>query len=246
MDPAATTEAIKPLIAALPETTQANAVILKIKAQQAVLRDEDAKAVAKKQADSSADISAEEARWAQAKANIQVEEQNLCHILEAIEAAKPSLHREAAVYFPPQPGEKHLSPAEETDLAEKWSALQEHKRLTLAGEIIPDWRGTEYHIKTGGVWAEEKVGHIGEALPAGAILPGDLTDDQRAEIAAQKEAVRIAGLSPDDKAKEKQSRLDALADEGVHLAARAAVQGKDFDAAAWYAEKQGETEAKYA
>jgi hypothetical protein len=246
IDPAATTEAAEPLIGALPETAQANAIILKIQAQQAAMRDEDAKAAAKKQADPNADTSAEEARWNQAKANVQVEEQNLRAVLEAIEAAKPGLYGNAGVYFPPREGEKHLNPAEEAGLTDKWAALQKHEALTLTGEIIPDWRSTEYHIKTGGVWVKTKVEHIGEDLPEGAILPDDLTAEQRAEIAEQQEAERVAGLTPEQKAAEKQARLDAAADEADKLSRRAAIQGTDFDTAAWYAERQDEIEEKYA
>jgi hypothetical protein len=244
-DPAATAEAVKPLIEALPETAQARAIILKIQAQQNIMLDENAKATARREADPKADISAEEARRNQAKANVGVEEQNLRPVLEAIEAARPRLYAEAAVYFPPQEGEKHLSPAEEADLAGKWAALGEHEALTLTGEIIPDWRGAEYHLKTAGTWEKAKVERIGETLPEEAILPGDLTADQRAEIAGQEEAGRIAALDPEAKEAEKQARLDALADEADRLSRRAAIQGTEFDAAAWYRERKGPIEEKY-
>jgi hypothetical protein len=245
-DPAATEEAMKPLIEALPEVAQTTAITQKILAQQQVIQEEAAKARAKRQANPQADISGEEARWEQAKANIAVEEQNLGPILAAIEAAKPRIFEEAVVYFLPNPGEKHLSPAEEADLAAKWAALQEHEALTLEGEIIPDWRGTEYHLKTAGVWTKAKVEHIGETLPEGAILPDDLTLSQRTEIAAQDEADRLAALEPEEREAEKQARLDAAADEADRLSRRAAIQKKDFDAAAWYGEKSAEIEAKYA
>jgi hypothetical protein len=246
MDPAATAEAAKPLIEALPEIAQAKSIALKIIAQQKIVQDENARALAKKEADPNADISGEEARWNQAKANIRVEEQNLKPILEAIEAAKPGLYEKVAVYFPVQNGEKILSPAEELDLAEKWAALGEHEALTLAGEIIPDNRGREYHLKTAGVWAKAKIEHIGEALPEGAVLPDDLTTEQRTEIAGQEEAGRIAGLTAEQKAAEKQARLDAAADEADRLSRRAAIQGTVFNAADYYAEKQAEIEARYA
>jgi hypothetical protein len=77
-------------------------------------------------------------------------------------------------------------------------------------------------------------------------LPADLTEAQRTEIAAQKEAKRIAALTPEAKETEKEARLDAAADEADRLERRAKIQGKDFDTAAYYAEKQSEIEAKYA
>jgi hypothetical protein len=81
-------------------------------------------------------------------------------------------------------------------------------------------QGREYHLKTAGRWAKVKIEHIGEALPDGAVLPNELTGSQRAEIAAQDEADRM----------ERQAKI----------------RGKDFDAAAWYAEHKAEAEAKYA
>jgi hypothetical protein len=251
-DPAATAEAVKPLVEALPETAQARAITLKIEAQQKIMRDENDKAAAKRLAHPGADVSAEEARWNQAKANVGVEEQNLRAVLETVEAAMPRLYAEAAVYFPPGPGEKHLGPAEETLLTEKWAELrqeqqeQKHRVLTLAGEVIPDWRGAEYYLKTAGTWAKVKVEHIGEPLPEGSVLSDSLTPEQRAEIAGQAEAERIAALSPEEKEAERQARLDALADEADRLDRRARIQGSDFDAAAWYRENKVPVEAKYA
>jgi hypothetical protein len=246
IDPAATLKAVKPLVEALPETAQAKAVGLKILAQQKIMLEENAKAAAKKEADPDADISAEEARWKLAKANIEAEEQNLKPLFEAIEAARGRLFEEAAVYFPPQPGEKHLSPAEEADLTAKRAALGEHEALTLTGEVIPDNRGREYWEKSGGVWTKTKIEEIGAGIPDGAILPESLNDAARAEIAEQAEAERIAELTPEQKAAEKQARLDAAADEAVRLERRAEIQGKDFDGAAYYAEKETEIEEKYA
>jgi hypothetical protein len=246
LDPASTLDAMKPLIEALPETARAKAIGLKIQAQQKILRDENAKAVVKKEANPKADISSEEARWNQARANIQVEEQNLRPVIEAVEAKKPGLFDEAGVYFPPGEGEKHLTKAEEALLAGKLSGLQKYEALTLTGEIIPDNRGREYWEKTGGVWAKTKIEEIGEGMPDGAILPESLTQAQRTEIAAQTEAERIAALTPEAKAAEKQGRLDAAADEADRLSRRAVIQGTEFDAAAYYAGKQAEIEALYA
>jgi hypothetical protein len=76
-------------------------------------------------------------------------------------------------------------------------------------------------------------------------LSDDLTAEQQTEIAEQQESERIAGLTGEQKATEKQARLDALAEEADKLSRRAQIQGRDFDAAAWYAEKRDEVEAKY-
>jgi hypothetical protein len=245
-DPAATMEAVRLRIEALPETAQMKAITLKILAQQDVMREENAKAVAKRQANPASDVSAEEARHNQAKANVEVFEAELRPIAAAIEEARLSLYEECAVYFPAGTGEKLLSEAEEADLVPKHAALAEHEALTLSGEIIPDNRGEKYHLKTGGKWARGKVKHIGEELPEGAVLPADLAEAQRSEIAEQREAKRIAALTPEAKEAEKQTRLDNAADEAYRLEQRARIQRADFSSTDWYAEKKAEIEEKYA
>ena len=113
-------------------------------------------------------------------------------------------------------------------------------------EIVKDFRNTEYWRKANGRWGKSKIERLGETAPADAVLPDALTEAQSAEIAAQNEADRIASLTGDAKETEKQARLDAAADEADRLSRRAEIQGKVFSAAAWYAEKRDEIEAKYA
>jgi hypothetical protein len=155
------------------------------------------------------------------------------------------LFEQYASYFPVKPGEKVLTSIEAANLKSNLARATDHEALTLTGELIPDQRGMEYHIKTAGAWARAQVDHIGDPLPDGAVLPDDLTAGQRAEIAAQAEAERIAALTLEQKDAEKQAALDAAADEAARLEKRAQIQGKDFDPAAYYAVHQAEIEAKY-
>ena len=119
-----------------------------------------------------------------------------------------NLYEQLAVYFDNNPGVKLLSDAEEADLAPKFAALAEHEALTLQGEVIPDYRGVEYHKKTSGKWEKVKIEAVGEAPPDGAVLPDDLTPEQNAEIREQREAERVAALSPEEKAKERIAEID--------------------------------------
>ena len=119
-----------------------------------------------------------------------------------------NLYEQLAVYFDNTPGIKLLSDAEEADLAPKFAALAEHEALTLQGEVIPDYRGVEYHKKTSGKLDKVKIEAIGEALPSGAVLPDDLTSEQNDEIREQQEAERVAALSPEEKAKERIAEID--------------------------------------
>jgi hypothetical protein len=131
-------------------------------------------------------------------------------------------------------------------LEEAFLSLGENETLTADGEVIPDFRGVEYWEKTSGRWEKLKIELADVPLPAGAVLPDDLTPEQRQEIGAQQEADRIATLTPEQRDAELEARLDALADEASQLEKRAQIQGKPFDAAAWYQEKSPEITAKYA
>ena len=143
-------------------------------------------------------------------------------------------------------GRKLLSEAEYAIHKSLFDALKEHQLLTEELEVIQDFRGAEYWQKANGRWGKHTIERLGETAPADAVLPDALTETQRSEIAAQNEAARISALEPDAKEAEKQARLDAAADEADRLSRRAEIQGKVFSAAAWYAEKRDEIEAKYA
>jgi hypothetical protein len=156
------------------------------------------------------------------------------------------LTEQYAVYPQPGPDELHVSDDEGTEIESKLASLEEHTRLTVQDEVVSDWIGVKYHLKVNGAWTEAEITDIGETPPEGFVLPEDLTKEQREEIAAQKETGRIAALTPEARAEELQARLDALADEADRLARRAQIQGKAFDAAAWYQENKSPVELKYA
>jgi hypothetical protein len=118
--------------------------------------------------------------------------------------------------------------------------------LDFSGAVIPDWRGTKYHLKAGGIWTEVEIADVGIAVPEGAVFPDALTEEQRKEIAEQREAARIAALSPEARAAELSARLEDLADKADQLERRAHIQGKEFDPKSWYQEHKGLIEEKYA
>jgi hypothetical protein len=153
-----------------------------------------------------------------------------------------------AVFPEPAPGEAVFNEGDEwlTVLETAFKNLGEHQFLDLSGDVIPDWRGTKYHIKTDGIWTEAEIADAGVLVPEGAVLPNDLTEEQRKEIAEQKEAARIASLEPEEREKELKARLIALADEAEQLSRRAHIQGEEFDPVAWYQENKEPIEKKYA
>ena len=146
-------------------------------------------------------------------------------------------------------------------LREKLNARGPHRALLDTGEYIDDYRGVAYWIQESGQWLQGTVEQIGIPLPAGAVLPNELTPEQRQEIAGQQEAERRAALTPEEKAAELQARLDAVADEAARLEKRDQIQRQAeknsgqsgmlatkpvFDAADWYSQRKSEIEAQYA
>jgi len=141
---------------------------------------------------------------------------------------------------------KLLSEADAEKLQTKLDNLKDHQRLGLDGTVIPDYTGEEYWQLTKGKWAKGKIGGIGEALPKGAIFDKDISAEQRSEIAAQEEEARIKSLSPEEKAREKETRLAAAKREAVQLKNEAEIVDEEFDAKAWFQERKAEIEKIYA
>jgi hypothetical protein len=185
-------------------------------------------------------IDPQETKSAIAKSlRISIEETTLLHNFS-------ELYYEYAV--PLLPGDTTIVVSDEDGALteKKLASLKKHERLTIEDVVILDWKGTQYHIKTGSIWKKEEIATIGKALPKGAILPDNLTQSQQSEIANQREVERIASLTLEQRAAEKKARLEATADETDRLSRRAQIQGINFDVATYYAEKRMEIEAKYA
>jgi hypothetical protein len=120
----------------------------------------------------------------------------------------------------------------------------DHEALTDNLEYISDYTGIEYWIKNNGKWEQDKIENINIELPAAAVLPENLTEGQKEEIAAQKETVRIANLSADDREKEKNNRIATIKREAIAKKQEADIFGDIFDAEGWK-QKITAIEAKY-
>jgi hypothetical protein len=150
------------------------------------------------------------------------------------------------------PGRKALSEDEYAVHKAKFEALKEHECLTESLEIIPDFRNVEYWQKQDGRWGKTKIVCLGETVPSGAVVPDALTAPQQAEIAAQEKADRIAALSPEEKAAEKQAQIKAVIHEAVIKKQEAELEAEvnnaplEFDPVSWVRERKSEIEAIYA
>jgi len=127
----------------------------------------------------------------------------------------------------------------------KLDARGENCLLLVGGDYIADYRGAEYWIKESGKWEKERIEDVGIGLPVGAVLQENLSKEQQEEIFGQQEAERIAGLSPEEKAKEKSSRLHAIARETIMKAEEAELLGEMFDKQVWLQSEKVEIEKLY-
>jgi hypothetical protein len=134
----------------------------------------------------------------------------------------------------------------------KFEALKKHECLTEALEIIPDFRNVEYWQKQNGRWGKTTIALLEETIPSGAFISDTLTASQRAEIAAQEKADRIAALSPEAKESEKQAQIKAVIHEAIIKKQEAELEAEvndtplTFDSVSWARERKSEIEAIYA
>jgi hypothetical protein len=244
VDPEATKNVVYGLLAKTPEYAQAQSHQAKISAQRKTAQEAfalTAKAILNGDKKNEA---VHDAFYKSALSAISVLEEELKPLVQAYKAKFTRLYEENTVYFPCGPGQCCCENYE--TLKAKFDALKERERLTDEGNVIIDRRGVEWYFFKDKKWIKDKVEFIDEVLPDKFILPENLTEEQRKEIAAQEESERIAAMPKDDKAKAKQAALDALADEADRLDRRNKIQRKAFDPVAYYEEKAAEIEAKYA
>lgn len=129
------------------------------------------------------------------------------------------------------------------ELTSKFKELDQNQKLLITGEVIPDYVGKEYYLLVDGEWEKRKIERVGEA-PEGP-LQEELTREQLEEIRTQEEERRIRRMTPEQRAEAVQRELDALVDEAARLEKRAQIQGNEFDAVAWYQEREADVREKY-
>jgi hypothetical protein len=131
-----------------------------------------------------------------------------------------------------------------TDFEIKLDGLGKYKKLLLSGEEIADLRNVEFCIK-GQKWEKQKIERPRDTIPENGVLEENLSDPQRAEIAADKEIERISRLTPEQKDEEKTGLLNSAKREATLLKSDAGIAGEQFDAAGWFQAKKSEIETKY-
>lgn len=139
---------------------------------------------------------------------------------QALDARRTALMAEHAIYCTPRQGESLCSDEQETAYK---AAEKPGYRVKLDGTVIVDNIGKAYWLKGNAAgWAQTLITCLGVEIPAGAVLQSGLTEDQRAEIAAQFEAERVGKLTDADRESEARRVQQQEKDKVVALAAEVA------------------------
>jgi hypothetical protein len=126
-----------------------------------------------------------------------------------LESERDKLFYEKAVYFTKNKNAEMLDENAANALLKKHAEKPEHTAITIEGETIPDWRGTEYWTKSKkDGWKKSKIETVNVTLPGGAILDADLAAEQRGEIAEQEKEERLSALTPEEKARYRIAEID--------------------------------------
>ena len=208
IDPVATAIKIAPLVLALDETKQMAALNARINAgyqaqAQALELAQRAKAIG-----DSATMARQNGEYQAKGAEIEELQKQLPPLITAFEAARARITEANAAYTHPPQGEDLIDDAQAAELANKHALRGDGRQLLMTGSYVTDLRGRDFYI--GPPWAHKVIDTLGEELPGNALTPDQLTDAQKAEIAAQQEADRIAALTPEERAAEVQ-RMKAAA-----------------------------------
>jgi hypothetical protein len=142
-------------------------------------------------------------------------------------------------------GQINVADTEGENLKGILNALKKHEKLLLSGDIIVDFRDQDYWLKQSGTWIKYKIEGLGEPLPAKAVLPENLSAVQQQEIAEQTETERLANLTPEEKAKEKESALAAAKQRIRIQKEEAEIAAEPFDAKAEFQAQKAKIEEKY-
>lgn len=225
IDPIATAQKLGEAVIALPETVAMN----NLKAQVIDLRSR-AQLLGGKIADAmrQGDTATENALSAQATGLMgqaaQIEP-DLVAAIGAFEEKRRALMDANAVYTNPPSYESLAKDDAVAPLQAAFASLAEGQVLRMDGKLLPDLRGRTYWTTDGKMWSKMAITLLGVPVPDGGLTEDSLTDAQRAQIAAQTEADRIAALTPDERAAEVQRATDAALSQAAQDRSKLEIAG---------------------
>jgi len=139
------------------------------------------------------------------------------------------LLRDNPVFFECNAGEYRFDAETTSELMSKFLAKSDTEQIDIEGETVADYRGKLFHLLVNGKWEKQTISKLAELPGEIEISDCDLSDEQLAEIEAQKEKERISKLMPVDKQKEINLAIDSAAGEAALMRNKLEIQG-DVDA----------------
>ena len=169
------------------------------------------------------------------------ENQNLKPIINQI-LAQNIQYFEAAGSDTPITDEKY------EELSRKLASLKEGEKLDIDGTVLIDKRNTVWAKKTNNIWSNGIIEKLNEDLPSGSKLRSSLTEEETAEISAQRDSDRIKMLSQSEKDKELEGQKEAIKNKAAIMKSRFEIEDDPSalsKAKAWLSREKTALEAKY-
>jgi hypothetical protein len=193
------------------------------------------------------------ARWEQRYDEYCVKQKEVTKLKPAFEEKRKELARAGVVYLEatadsviPNLAQYNAINTALDGLAE-FEAIELNEDLTF--QVVPDFSGRTYWLLSGERWESHYVDLVGEPLPDGAILDGDITELQRQDIDAQALTDKIAGMTTAEKTAELAVIEDRLAGEAALMKSKLEIQGVSTaltDSQSWYQAELAKAQALYA
>jgi len=143
----------------------------------------------------------------------------------AINEKAKEILRGNPVFFEARENEVIKSQTELDDLNQKFAGKTENQALLEDGSFVDDFRGTSYHKKTSGTWAETPIIALAVKKATSTKYTDELTDTEKTEIADQKEDTRVTALSAEEKTAEYDAKVESLLSESVTMRGELEIQG---------------------
>jgi hypothetical protein len=256
IDPRATEIKIAPMLAALPETQQMQAIegeLQALRMKAALALDKAGKNTPFVLPDGKVLSAGNPGLMQQFNGEYQMHlgaisevEKRIPAIVGAYEAARAHLVIDNAAYTHPKPGEDLVEDTESAEMAAKFALRGGGQQLLLTGEYVTDLRGRDFWLPS--PWRHVVIDSLGEEMPAGAIVTDQLTAAQLSEIASAQEIERVAALSDEERQAESTAAKKAALTAAAQMRSELEIAGDAKALAksqAAYAQALADIDAKY-
>lgn len=160
---------------------------------------------------------------------------------------RKELIQKYAVSFAPKSSEHVVSDKEWARLKKKYHILPSYHKLSIDGELIPDYRRVPIIERNeDGTFTEHKKGlRLGQSLKENQWVEEDAPQEIQEELTDYREAERVKNLSNDERTNELERELDAAADRIEREQSKATLRGKSYDATSEYRKAEARLRKHY-